>query len=49
MSELVDVVVDGLHVGFARSIQNYSHILQLFNESKEQVGGWGAESVLDCR
>ncbi|MEW5303809.1 MAG: hypothetical protein WDW36_006464 [Sanguina aurantia] len=37
LSELVDVVVDGLHVGFARSIQNYSHILQLFNESKEQV------------
>lgn len=37
LSELVDVVVDGLHVGFARSIQNYSHILQLFKESKEQV------------
>ncbi|GFR46534.1 hypothetical protein Agub_g8125, partial [Astrephomene gubernaculifera] len=33
----LDAVVEGYHAGFARSIHNYSHILQLFGESKEQV------------
>jgi hypothetical protein len=35
----VDQVVQGYHSGFARSIQNYSQILHLFTEAKEQVGG----------
>ena len=39
LSELVDGVVEGYHSGFARSIQNYSLILQLFQESKQQVCG----------
>ncbi len=38
MEGLVDQVVQGYHSGFARSIQNYSQILQLFTEAKEQVG-----------
>ncbi|KXZ42768.1 hypothetical protein GPECTOR_119g399 [Gonium pectorale] len=33
----LDAVVEGYHAGFARSIQNYSQILQLFEESKQQV------------
>eukprot|EP00198_Chlamydomonas_reinhardtii_P011037 XP_001700374.1 component of the exocyst complex [Chlamydomonas reinhardtii] len=33
----LDAVVEGYHTGFARSIQNYSQILALFAESKEQV------------
>ena len=37
LSELVDGVVEGYHSGFARSIQNYSLILQLFQEAKQQV------------
>lgn len=37
LDELVDVVVEGYHQGFAKSIQNYSQILQLFAETKEQV------------
>lgn len=38
LGELVDMVVENYHPGFARSIQNYSQILQLFQDSKEQVG-----------
>lgn len=37
LAELVDMVVEGYHPGFARSIQNYSQILQLFQDSREQV------------
>ena len=33
LDELVDVVVEGYHQGFAKSIQNYSQILQLFAET----------------
>eukprot|EP00878_Enallax_costatus_P035229 GHUV01039237.1.p1 GENE.GHUV01039237.1~~GHUV01039237.1.p1 ORF type:complete len:191 (+),score=32.53 GHUV01039237.1:1293-1865(+) len=36
---LVDNMVQGYHSGFARSIQNYSRILQLFGDAKEQVDG----------
>jgi hypothetical protein len=35
---LVDRMVQGYHGGFVKSIQNYSQILQLFTEAKEQVG-----------
>jgi hypothetical protein len=35
--ELVDLVVQGYHPGFARSIQNFSLILQLFMEATSQV------------
>jgi hypothetical protein len=42
LDSLVDTVVQGYHSGFARSIQNYSQILHLFTEAKEQVGRWGA-------
>jgi hypothetical protein len=34
---LVDQMVQGYHSGFAKSIQNYSQILQLFGDAKEQV------------
>ena len=34
---LVDKMVAGYHTGFAKSIQNYSQILHLFEDSKEQV------------
>ena len=37
MIELVDLVVQGYHSGFARSIQNFSLILQLFVEATSQV------------
>ncbi|GAX74536.1 hypothetical protein CEUSTIGMA_g1985.t1 [Chlamydomonas eustigma] len=37
LSESVDDVVEAYHNGFAKSIQNYSLILQLFQESKQQV------------
>ena len=33
----LDSVVEAYHNGFARAIQNYSAILALFAESKEQV------------
>uniref|UniRef100_A0A383V4Z3 Exocyst complex component Sec8 n=1 Tax=Tetradesmus obliquus TaxID=3088 RepID=A0A383V4Z3_TETOB len=36
---LVDQMVQGYHSGFAKSIQNYSQILQLFGDAKEQVDG----------
>jgi len=35
---LIDNVVDVYHNGFNLAIQNYSKILQLFSESREQVG-----------
>lgn len=35
---LVDRMVQGYHSGFAKSIQNYSQILHLFGDAKEQVG-----------
>lgn len=38
LAELVDGMVQGYHSGFARSIQNYSQILHLFGEAKDQVG-----------
>lgn len=31
-------MVQGYHSGFARSIQNYSQILHLFGDAKDQVG-----------
>ena len=34
---LIDNVVDVYHNGFNLAIQNYSKILQLFSESREQV------------
>eukprot|EP00882_Tetradesmus_deserticola_P017949 GHRQ01019260.1.p1 GENE.GHRQ01019260.1~~GHRQ01019260.1.p1 ORF type:complete len:174 (+),score=32.24 GHRQ01019260.1:247-768(+) len=37
---LVDQMVQGYHSGFAKSIQNYSQILQLFGDAKEQVDGF---------
>lgn len=37
LDALVDEVVQRHHGGFARSIQNYSQILQLFEEAKEQL------------
>lgn len=37
LGELLDMVVEGYHTGFARSIQNYSQILQLFEDSRQQV------------
>ena len=46
---LVDQVVQGYHGGFARSIQNYSQILHLFSEAKEQVGGCPAWRSLGRR
>jgi hypothetical protein len=33
----LDSVVEAYHTGFARAIQNYSAILALFTESKEQA------------
>ncbi len=33
----LDAVVSAYHVGFARSIQNYSQILEQFHEAKDQV------------
>ncbi|KAI8462821.1 MAG: hypothetical protein J3K34DRAFT_527482 [Monoraphidium minutum] len=36
---LVDALAAGYHSGFARSIQNYSQILQLFGDSAQQVDG----------
>ena len=33
----MDDVVEVYHEGFAKSIQNYSRILQLFQETKQQV------------
>lgn len=38
LAELVEALVQGYHSGFAKSIQNYSQILQLFGEAKDQVG-----------
>jgi hypothetical protein len=35
---LVDALATGYHSGFARSIQNYSQILQLFGDAAQQVG-----------
>jgi hypothetical protein len=43
VGELVDMVVEGYHTGFAHSITSYSHILQLFQESRLQAGG-----AMDC-
>lgn len=37
LSDMVDMVVEGYHVGFARSIQNYSQILALFQDARQQV------------
>lgn len=37
LAGLVDKMVQGYHSGFAKSIQNYSQILYLFADSKEQV------------
>lgn len=34
---MIDNVVDSYHMGFNRAIQNYSKILQLFNDSQSQV------------
>eukprot|EP00775_Hariotina_reticulata_P001681 gene1681-2025_t len=36
LATLVDKMVQGYHSGFAKSIQNYSQILQLFGDAKEQ-------------
>jgi hypothetical protein len=36
---LVDALATGYHSGFARSIQNYSQILQLFGDATQQVDG----------
>jgi hypothetical protein len=44
LAELVDGMVQGYHSGFARSIQNYSQILNLFGEAKDQVGSSGTHS-----
>ena len=37
LESLIDNVVDVYHNGFNLAIQNYSKILQLFSESREQV------------
>lgn len=37
IEQLVDNVVQGYHSGFNKAIHNYSHILQLFSSSKDQV------------
>jgi hypothetical protein len=37
LAALVDALVQGYHAGFAKSIQNYSQILHLFGEAKEQA------------
>eukprot|EP00798_Chlamydomonas_sp_ICE-L_P015993 gene15993-22127_t len=37
LDNAVDLIVESYHNGFARSIQNYSRILQLFQDSKQQV------------
>lgn len=37
MEDLVDEVVQAYHNGFNKAIHNYSRILHLFSDSKEQV------------
>ena len=38
VEDLVDDVVQSYHNGFNKAIHNYSRILRLFSESKDQVG-----------
>lgn len=45
---LIDQVVDAYHNGFNVAIQNYSQILHLFTESRDQVDGLRL-SLLDAR
>lgn len=48
----MDDVVEVYHEGFAKSIQNYSRILQLFQETKQQVavrGHQGNTALLPAR
>lgn len=37
VEDLVDEVVQAYHNGFNKAIHNYSRILHLFSDSKEQV------------
>jgi hypothetical protein len=37
LGELVDQVVDGYHTAFTRAINNYSKVLQLFNDAQQQL------------
>lgn len=39
LAALVDALATSHHAGFARSIQNYSRILQLFGEAGAQIDG----------
>ncbi|KIY97399.1 component of the exocyst complex [Monoraphidium neglectum] len=39
LMSLVDALATGYHSGFARSIQNYSRILQLFGDATQQRSG----------
>lgn len=43
---LVDDVVATYHNGFNKAIHNYSQILQLFADTKAQVGGLGTRGML---
>ncbi len=45
---LVDKMVQGYHSGFAKSIQNYSQILHLFGDAKEQVGDTCRHGAYSC-
>jgi Sec8 exocyst complex component specific domain len=45
---LVDDVVATYHNGFNKAIHNYSHILQLFADTKAQVRGGISRRCLAC-
>ncbi len=39
------MVVEGYHKGFTRSIQNYSQILALFQDARQQVRACSADGA----
>ena len=49
LESLIDSVVDVYHNGFNLAIQNYSKILQLFSESREQAGCFSDVTCTELR
>ena len=49
VEDLVDDVVQSYHNGFNKAIHNYSRILRLFSESKDQVSLQSRVSLHRCR
>lgn len=51
VEDLVDDVVQSYHNGFNKAIHNYSRILRLFSESKDQVSlqSWTSVHTLQMR